>query len=318
MNNGFIKLDATLTRTGVFEYRGKDGSIIRELRTPEEVFKSDNLDSLDMSPLTLLHPEDQLSPSTYKNQTVGSVSNIKHDGKFVTASVLIADAGAIQAVMGGVKEISCGYTCDLVFKSGVWNGLEYDAIQTNIINDHVSLVPRGRAGSDVSLHLDSGEYMEEEKKVEAIVEETVALAEPKQDTAKFDSLQAKFDEAEEKLAILQAKYDTLENSIHDKVEALISMRQKVDGRLPADTKFDSMSESDIQKAVIAHKYPNLNLDEKSSDYIQARFDAIMETPVEKTVIDTASIAKQNNKADSVESKPQTLADLIAAKYNKGK
>ena len=322
MNNGFLKLDATLTRTGVFIYKDHEGKTIRELRTPKEVFKAENLDSLDMSPLTLLHPEQQLTPDTFKDSVVGSVANITQDGKFIKASVMIADKDAIQAVMAGVKEISCGYSCDLVFKSGVWNGLEYDAIQTNIINDHVSLVPRGRAGSDVSLHLDSGEYMEDkiEDAVTAQIETEVKTEPTHEDIAKYDELVDALDKswryAEEQLDKLQAKYDSLESSIDDKVEALIAMRTKVDGRLPEDTKFDGMSEADIQKAVVTHKYPNLNLDEKSVDYIQARFDAIMEQPIEKVVIDTTKVASKTDSKAEVKT-PQTLAQKIEAK-NQGK
>ena len=42
---GFLKVPAYATRAGVFNYKTNDGKIIRELRSPEEVFHKDSLSS---------------------------------------------------------------------------------------------------------------------------------------------------------------------------------------------------------------------------------------------------------------------------------
>src|ERR1700722_2731251 len=53
---GWLKADATLTRTGVFKYKMPDGSIIRQLRLPEEVFSRETMKSMEMLPITEDHP----------------------------------------------------------------------------------------------------------------------------------------------------------------------------------------------------------------------------------------------------------------------
>jgi len=66
---GALRFDARLTRTGVFAYRMPDGSVRRELRHPDHVFKPDSLKSLALATLTLRHPQegmvrgDNLGPS---------------------------------------------------------------------------------------------------------------------------------------------------------------------------------------------------------------------------------------------------------------
>jgi hypothetical protein len=53
---GFLRIPAAVTRVGVFNYKQPDGSVIRELRLPEEVFNPDSLSSLKSIPITNDHP----------------------------------------------------------------------------------------------------------------------------------------------------------------------------------------------------------------------------------------------------------------------
>ncbi|MEI6805588.1 MAG: DUF2213 domain-containing protein, partial [Myxococcaceae bacterium] len=55
-SQGFVRVDARLTRTGIFTYH-QDGKVTRELRLPEEVFRSDSLKSIAGAPVTDLHPD---------------------------------------------------------------------------------------------------------------------------------------------------------------------------------------------------------------------------------------------------------------------
>jgi hypothetical protein len=83
--------------------------------------------------------------------------SISHDGTFVKTSVIVQDSGLIEKIdRGDRKELSAGYRCQLDFQSGEFNGAQYDAIQRNIVYNHVAIGPAGwgRAGSDVSLRLD--------------------------------------------------------------------------------------------------------------------------------------------------------------------
>lgn len=156
---GFLRAPARVTRTGVLTYRRADGSVVRELRRPEQVFAAHSLDTLADAPITDLHPSAMVNPTNAKQLAVGHVAGrAQADGtKFVEAELLITDAAMIAAVERKDRsELSCGYTCDLLERPGVWNGQHYDAEQTNIIYNHVGLGPAnwGRAGSEVALRLD--------------------------------------------------------------------------------------------------------------------------------------------------------------------
>ena|SRR3989338_3008719 len=155
---GFVRVDARLTRTGIFTYHN-DGKVTRELRLPEEVFRCDSLKSIAGAPVTDLHPDSFVNPENAKELAVGFAGEeIKADGDFVTAKLTITDAAAIEGLKeGSRKEISLGYTCEVEDSPGVHNGEPYDAIQRNIVVNHIALGPKGwgRAGPEVSVKTDS-------------------------------------------------------------------------------------------------------------------------------------------------------------------
>jgi len=160
---GFIRVPAFLTRAGVLEYKRADGSTVRELRHPDEVFRPDSLASLSAAPLTDLHPKEMVSPKNVRSLRVGHVGEaVRQDGHRVAATVTIEDEQVIAAVeRGDRREISCGYACAIDATPGEWNGQHYDAVQRDIVYNHAALGPRnwGRAGSEVALRLDSGDAM---------------------------------------------------------------------------------------------------------------------------------------------------------------
>ena len=82
--NGFLSIMALLTRTGVFTYQqvDPDGTIrvIRQLRTPDEVFSEETMASLSGLPLTNNHPTESgqsvlLSPENASDFIVGMASD---------------------------------------------------------------------------------------------------------------------------------------------------------------------------------------------------------------------------------------------------
>lgn len=158
---GFLRIDANVTRTGVLIYRQPDGSEFRELRLPEEVFNADSLASLADAPVTDLHPKQGLvTPSNSTELSRGHVAGqaVREDS-FVAAKIVVVDEALIKAVeRGDRREVSCGYTCRLDATPGVYEGQPYDAIQRNIVYNHVALGPKGwgRAGGEVALKMDSG------------------------------------------------------------------------------------------------------------------------------------------------------------------
>lgn len=154
---GFARVDARLTRTGILEYTRADGTIQREYRSADEVFKADSLKTLELVTVTDLHPSVMVDATNAQQLSVGVTSEPRQDGKFVAAVLTIQHAPVIAKIDAGDREeISCGYTCELDDTPGEFEGQRYDAVQRNIQYNHVAIGPRnwGRAGSDVAMRLD--------------------------------------------------------------------------------------------------------------------------------------------------------------------
>ncbi len=158
-SQGFLRVPATIARTGIQLYRQPDGSERREYRSPSEVGHADALASFSLAPLTLLHPPVPVTAANaqqYAKGTMGEAIAFDEGKGLVCCTALITDADAIKAVSDGMRQLSCGYECDVDETPGVTPGGEkYDAVQKNIRGNHVSIVPTGRAGAGVCLKLDS-------------------------------------------------------------------------------------------------------------------------------------------------------------------
>jgi hypothetical protein len=155
---GFAKIPASITRTGVLEYKLPNGQKWKELRLPEEVQRADSLATLSGAPVTEQH-HGMITPDNVGDHQVGYVAgDARFDEKMVDADLLIQQRKTIDGVKrGDLKEVSAGYSCDLELNDGEWEGERYDAIQRNIVYNHVAIGPENwaRGGSELSLHLDS-------------------------------------------------------------------------------------------------------------------------------------------------------------------
>lgn len=161
---GFLYVEGRATRAGVFLYRKADGSILRELRPPEEVGNPDSLASLARKPITNNHPPEFVDAANADQYAAGSIDpevvwEQDHADGFVKVRGTIMRQDAIDAIDNGRLELSCGYHADIEETSGVWvdaHGTKhkYDAIQRNIRYNHLALVDRGRAGKQARLRID--------------------------------------------------------------------------------------------------------------------------------------------------------------------
>lgn len=154
---GWLRVWCRAARTGVQEYRQKDGSVRREYRPPEEVGKPKSLETFGMVPCTLEHPPALLDSQNTKDYQIGySGSKVDFDGKFVSVALTITDSDAIAAIKrGDKKEVSAGYKVEYDSQPGTTpEGQPYDGIQRDIVANHIAVVAKGRAGSDVRLLMD--------------------------------------------------------------------------------------------------------------------------------------------------------------------
>ena len=292
-SQGFLVADAFLTRSGIFSYRRADGTTIRELRHPDDVFRADSLASIAMLPLTNDHPSSPVTADNAKTLSVGVVGQPVREGDKVRAQVVVQDARTI-AVMRATKkhQISMGYTCDMLEESGIWQGEHYDARQTNIEYNHAAIVAVGRAGPEVHLRMDAAEtlFTEDTPKMHKIridgvdfeVSESAAQAFAKLETihvaakADADKAAARADAATAELASVKTQLQnaTAGDTIRVAVQARVAL-ETVAARVLGGEGYKAQTDSDIRKAIIAKHSPSMKLDGKSEDYVQASFDYVV-------------------------------------------
>jgi len=158
-SSGFLVLKGRPTRAGVFIYKDQNGKGIRELRHPDEVFKNDSMRSLSLKPFTLNHPGGLIvTPENSQVSSHGTTGeNItRTDDDCLECTISVQSKDAISQIQDkGLIELSAGYRCDILHENGVFNGRIFDQKQVNIVYNHVALVPKGRAGSQCRIRLDS-------------------------------------------------------------------------------------------------------------------------------------------------------------------
>lgn len=158
---GFLICSAVpIARTGEYEYFASEGMSpgikpdasgrIISRREAADVFSPAALASFEGKPVTLGHPPvEAVTPEDWRQYAVGHVTNVRRgegdDADKVVADLVISDAAAIDAIDGGLREVSCGYDVTL---EQVEPGVER---QTRIRGNHVALVQAGRAGSECAI-----------------------------------------------------------------------------------------------------------------------------------------------------------------------
>ena len=351
---GFLIARAPVTSVGVFTYRNADGTPRYELRLPKEVFAEESLASLKMKPLTLLHPDQAVTPQNIDELAVGSVgSEVDTDSYRVYMSLAVTKADAIAAVdNGSARALSCGYTCDIEWTSGTWMGVHYDCIQRNIRYNHVALVPAARAGDGNAIRMDGfGELEKLPENYKQTNEEEMNLktihldgadfqAEP-QVIAALDKAQSRADAAEKELSkfredskkeietlkseksTVEAERDTLkerldkaEQELPNKIDAAVKSRLDIVGKASAAgvEVRDDMADVDIKKAVILKQFPSAQLDGKDESYISARFDCACE--LIKADAENKSRKDAAETPHNVNPTAQERLDAAKAAYNK--
>lgn len=287
---GYLRASARLTRAGVFAYRAPDGSVVRELRSPDEVFHADSLDSLRMVPLTDTHPAGNLDSSKARNIARGTVgSDVRQDENFVIASLNVFDADLVTKIENGTaRELSCGYKCLIDPTPGVWNGEAYDVKQTNIRYDHVAVVEKGRAGPQVAIRMDSQDFRvamvaneipQTEEKQMAKIKVGGAEFECSDDLAKALSAESAkesvnaFEKEKARADALEAEVKQLKESapkIPELVKARVSLEREA-AKFVAAEKLDGLSDIEVKKAVVAAILPGIDLKDASDSYVDGSY-----------------------------------------------
>ena len=290
---GFIRDTPVVGRTGILLYRNADGTERREYRPPDEAFKADSLASLMGKPITIGHKAFVTAGNAAQVAPVGSVLSAgRQDGNNIVADIVVYNLDTDS------RELSCGYTLTLDETPGTTpDGQRYDAVQRNIVYNHLAIVPKGRAGI-ARLNMDGSQVIDEEEQKEdnkmaemtkirldsgieydCAPEVKVEIEKMRKDSADMkkeaDKLQAKFDALEAELAKEQegrkADAEKAKANFDEAVKARVDLLKVAEAHKVANA--DSMTDTEIKTAVIkAVRGDAINLEGKSADYIEAAYD----------------------------------------------
>ena len=345
---GYLRGEAIATRLGVFTYINADGSERRELRHPDDVLDAESLATLSMIPVTLDHPSELVNSQNAAQLSVGMTGeNHRVDGRHIIVPLTITHSDGLAAVANGKKELSLGYSVDLIPEQGEYNGETYTHRQTNVRYNHLAIVSQARAGRNARINLDGAAVqsvnqakefdMSEAKmatvnldgleyqaapevakafnKVQQELETVRADAEmSKKDMQKeIDGYQAKIDQLKSDMEKLEKERG--DEAVTAAAKARIALLAKAGKVINADEMLER-TDREIMEAVILSRHDGLNLAEKSNDYVAARFDAILES-----LPSDAGIKKQAEKAgaraDSSEGKTVVSAmDIVRNQWKK--
>ncbi len=178
-SNGWVEIrDNPLSKVGIFTYRGQsmkdkflDGTpidpnkVYRVLRPKESLNDPETIASLKLIPWVDDHPptalgpgDDGLIPAEKKgiHGVVGEDGYFDDSDQMLKSNIKVFSNAMDNLINNDKVELSMGYRCDYINESGIIDGENYDAVQTNIRFNHLALVDEGRMGHDVMV-MDSAE-----------------------------------------------------------------------------------------------------------------------------------------------------------------
>lgn len=329
--DGYLVASVRAARTGIQVYSGaelgvKDSDTVRVYRPEDEVFSRDSMMTYAHRPITNNHPDVLVDAESWKDHSVGQVGDeVTRDGDYIRVPIMLMDAAAIKDVKGGKTQLSMGYTMDLSFEQGTTpQGESYDAVMRDLKMNHLAIVHKGRAGSEVRIgdswgahpittndekhHMslktivvdglpvettDAGiaaiEKLQQESKALKVVADSAKAAHDAElqcQAAAHDSVVA---EKDKELAVKDAEIASLQGKILSDadLDARVAVRAALITKassLVKDADFAGKSDLDIKTMAVSAARSPEFVADKSEAYIDAAFD-MLEVPVKDPVRD---------------------------------
>lgn len=338
-NTGFLTTPVNLARVGVQHYYGFELGLadraldkIGVFRSPEEVFSEESINSFVNLVVTDDHPNAPVNTDNVKALQKGTVSNVQQkDDALLNGVVTITDKDQIQKAIDGKIQVSVGYSQELIPQKGTFDGVDFEFAQTKIRANHLAIVNVGRAGPACKLTVDrkgghsmfkitidgiefevSEQVMQAYNKFATDVKTKVADAEAETEEEKKKRLAAEAEKDKAKATADALTADTLDEAA---VEVLVRDRAaliaQAKGILKDKLTDDIASAIDIKTAVIDHLMEDIDLKDKSADYIDAMYDmAVKKSGDAKKSIDTLNSNLKDTNGDEI------TRDSIRTKYMK--
>lgn len=153
-----LKVPAVLLTEGILEYPGKENT---NQFVPQEELANSRF-KWNGTAVSIDHPSmrgtnvSANEPEVFEDHVVGHVFNTHVENGKLKSDLylnkeLLSDHPEGQDILehvneGGVVEVSTAYRDTLIEENGTHNGEEFDAIQTNIVPDHLAVLPIGTKG----------------------------------------------------------------------------------------------------------------------------------------------------------------------------
>lgn len=307
--DGYLVANAKVARAGVQEYLGTEVgrpemSVVRVYRPPEEVFSQDTMRSFAFRPMTNSHPNKLVTAETWKAVAIGQTGDeVVRDGEMVRVPLVLMDAKAIKDFEAGKRELSMGYTAEIVFRDGITpDGDPYDAVQTQIRNNHLALVDRARGGDQLRIGDDTPSTrkltMSDTIKTRTVMVDGLSVETTDAGAQAITKLQkdlqdskAAADQAEikhrtdnkalnDQIAKKDAEIDDLKGKVLTDAQVDAKVKARADlittAKLISDADYSGKSDADIRKAVVVAKLGDAAIKDKPDAYVEARFDILAE------------------------------------------
>lgn len=156
-HNGYWQIkDNPISKEGVFPYYGRQISpelepdkIYYVLRPREELKKS--AETFKNVPFFNEHEMvgKGFTPADNKKEHGALGEQIYEKDGTLYANIIVRTEELKDLIQHGKKELSLGYQCTYDLTPGIWRGKKYDAVQRNLLGNHIALVKNGRMGHGV-------------------------------------------------------------------------------------------------------------------------------------------------------------------------
>lgn len=313
---GYLEANARTARVGIQQYLGAelgrpDLHVVNVYRDEAEVFSKRSLDTFSKIPVTLDHPDGPVTAETWKDVAVGTTGDdVLRDGEYLKIGLKITDAEAVRAIQSGKRELSVGYSTNIIWEDGVSSdGTPYQARQTAIVANHIAIVGHGRAGSKARIGdgaWGASPFIEDQPGLAPITKETVkmtdvlktvvlgdkavqvavsdvaAIEQFKADSAKVlvdvkAAHEAAIAAKDEEIGKLKADLKTAQDAAKIDVDKLVADRaQLVEAVKAIDAKIETggKSDADLRKAAVASKLGDEMVSDASDAEILGMFKAV--------------------------------------------
>ena len=254
--NGYITIPKNpISKSGIFQYLGK--SISPDLepdktynvwRPVEELNNPETIESFRLTPWIPEHV--MLGEGFTPAETVGvqgvTGETVEFMGDTLYSKLKLFGEDLKKLIRSGLKELSCGFRCQWVIQSGMFEGKPYDVIQRQIRGNHLASVDNARMGSDVRVAMDraifaldsinfklkpNGEIMLTKEDLKAAMDEAIK------------PVQKALDTAEKKIGALEKKAEDMdkdEKSAEDMEAEEAEKKKKAEDMEKDEKKSDAM------------------------------------------------------------------------------